>query len=57
MRSIINKIRFLIYCHYKGHRFGTTKYEENAEIQVCARCGYRKRRKYRYVNHDDFFIY
>lgn len=57
MFSIIQKIKFLVFCHYKGHRFGVTKYLSNAEIQICARCGYKKKKKYSRSHADDFYIY
>lgn len=57
MYSIIQKVKYLVFCYYKGHRFGVTKYMSDAELQVCARCGYRKKKKYHRGSHDDFYIY
>jgi ribosomal protein L37E len=58
MRSILRKVRFLIFCLYKGHRFGVTKYLNDGEMTVCARCGYGRKRKYkRPPYHSDDCIY
>lgn len=57
MFNIINKIKFLLFCYHRGHQFGTAKYEPNSEIQICARCGYKKRKKYKYMPNDDYYIY
>ena len=57
MRNIFRKVKFLVFCLYKGHRFGVTKYLSDGEMTVCARCGYRKKRKYNHKPYDDFHIY
>lgn len=57
MRNILRKVKFLIYCYYKGHKFGVTKYTEDGETVICARCGYKKKRRNRKMTHDDFYIY
>lgn len=57
-KKLINKVKFLLFCWYKGHLFGTVKYEysNNTEIRVCARCGFKKKRKYQKNYNDDYFI-
>ena len=57
MLNICRKVKFLIFCIYKGHRFGVTKYLDDGEMTVCARCGYRKKRKHKNHHSDDFYIY
>lgn len=57
MRNIFRKVRFLVFCLYRGHRFGVTKYLTDGEMTVCARCGYKKKRKYNYKGYDDYQIY
>lgn len=56
---IFKKIKFLIFCRYKGHNFGIIKYNysNNAEYTICARCGYKRTRKYKSTSYDDFYIY
>jgi hypothetical protein len=58
MFKIIDKVKFLVFCWYKGHKFGTVKFHSNFEETICARCGYKKKRKFKnYKYEDDFFIY
>lgn len=57
MSKIIEKIKFLLFCYYRGHKFGVTKYLSDGEMTVCARCGFKKKRKYQYKDYDDFQIY
>lgn len=58
MNTILRKIKYLIFCFHKGHRFGTVKYSHDGETALCARCGYRKKRKYkRPPYHYDDHVY
>jgi ribosomal protein L37E len=57
MRKIYNQIKFLIFCWYKGHKFGTVRFHKDSEESICARCGYKRKKKFRTYYDDDFFIY
>jgi hypothetical protein len=57
MQRLIKKIKFLVFCWYKGHRFGVTKYLVNGEITTCARCGFSKKRKFpKRLEQEEYFI-
>lgn len=57
MRKLYKQIKFLIFCWYKGHRFGTVRFHNDSEESICARCGYKRKKKFRTYYDDDFFIY
>lgn len=57
MSRIINKVKFLAICWYKGHLFGINNYLRDGEDVVCARCGFRRKRKRRSFTDDDFYVY
>lgn len=54
---IFNKVKFLAFCWYRGHIFGVNQYLKRGEDLVCARCGYKKKRKKIQITDDDYFVY
>lgn len=57
MKGIIGKLKLLIFCWYKGHVFGVTRYMDKSELRICAKCGYKKTVKFPSKNWDDYEIY
>ena len=56
MFNLIKKLKFLIFCWNRGHKFGTNSYRENSIETICARCGYKKIKKFKRIYHEDDFI-
>lgn len=57
--ELYKKIKFLIICWNKGHKFGIIKYNyrNSSEYHICARCGFKKNRKFKVQSHnEDNFI-
>lgn len=58
MFTILKKLKYLIICHYKGHRYGVTQITDKHQHTVCARCGFEKKRKFsRKITQDEFYFH
>lgn len=58
MFNFIKKMKFLVFCWNKGHKFGTERYNDSSMETICARCGFKKTKKFKRIHHEDeFFIY